>query len=118
MAAKRTPSIFTRSILLVFDTQDDLETWVSWYDNTGEQDAGYTVDVRQSNPSHETTKTLVLKTLFDRCPNCKSPHLLDLTDNQEHIQKRIDFFAKGRNLKKQFLCEDCGHSFDMDEEGV
>jgi hypothetical protein len=113
---KNLQPINERSLLLVFESDSDLDCWLAWYnDGGGEQDAGYIADLINSNSRASKDRTLVLNGPEERCPECKSQNILDQADPQEHIQKRIDYFSKGRKLKKQFLCEDCGQNFNMEE---
>jgi hypothetical protein len=105
-----------RTLTLQFDSEDDMEQWIEWYGKGADLDSSYQVDLDRSVWAVGSSKIMHLVGDVSRCPECKSANYLDIADPDEAIQRRVDFHGKGMNLKKRYLCEDCHHNYNVEED--
>jgi len=106
-----------RTLTLIFASEEDLEQWLAVYmDGGGSDTCNYEINIGESTYKNKTNKTAVMEVGGEQCPECKSCNILDQTDPQDFIQKRIEYHGKGRKLNKQYLCEDCQHNFNLEDE--
>jgi hypothetical protein len=117
MKKKNLIPLTERTLSLIFESEEDLEQWLALYMDSGGSDAcSYDVDIKESTYKNKVNKTAVMKAVGEQCPECKSTDILDQTDDRDFIQKRIDYHGKGMKLNKQFVCENCQHNFNLEEE--
>ena len=108
-----------RTLTLHFDSSEDMEQWVDWYGKGADIDANYAVDLERS--AWQEKKILYLAGDPYRCTECKSANYLDVADTNEHNQKRLQYLLDNskklkKSVRKQYICEDCHHNYDVEEE--
>lgn len=103
-----------RTLHLIFDSPEDVHQWIAWYIDGGEGTAEYYTNLKGSDFNRKDDKILVLERTGSYCPKCKSINVLDTGNPEEYNQKRVQYYSKGRKLKREFLCEDCLHNFDIE----